>query len=300
MEYHDHFYKNLVDNLFEGVFYVDTERRITYWNKSAERISGYCQTHVVGNYCFNNGMCHINEEGVQLCQTGCPLTATLQDGQMRKMEVYLQHAHGYRVPVIIHTSPILDDQGKIIGAVETFTDNKDMFLTRKRMQSLSKELEFDKLTGVSSRRSTNACIKAILKETHTCHHKTGVLFIDIDHFKLINDTYGHEVGDQVLSSVAQTMRHALRSTDFLGRWGGEEFLLVIYNSNSLQLMNIAEKLRLLVTSSKVVLNNTKIGVTISGGMTTVQENDTSKILLERVDQLLYESKSKGRNSITFG
>lgn len=299
MEYHDQFYKNLLDNLCEGVFYVDTERRITYWNKSAERISGYDHSQMVGNFCFNNTMNHLNEQGELLCHNGCPLAGTLEDGQMRKLEVYLQHAHGYRIPIVIHTAPILDNEGKVIGAVETFSDNKDMFITRKRMQSLSKELEFDKLTGVGSRRSTNECIKSVL-EVHSCAGEIGVLFVDIDHFKLINDTYGHDTGDQVLSSVAQTMRRSLRATDFLGRWGGEEFLLVIYNTDPLQLMNIAEKLRLLVASSKVTLKDAKIGVTISGGMTLVHKNDTSKTLLERVDRLLYESKSKGRNSITFG
>ncbi|HAF61965.1 MAG TPA: sensor domain-containing diguanylate cyclase [Anaerolineaceae bacterium] len=300
MHNNDSFFKNLIENLFEGIYFVDCERRITYWNKSAERIAGYSTQHIVGKLCPGNTLNHVDDQGNLLCHDGCPLAATIQDGNLRKLEVYLQHKDGYRVPVVVHTSPILDDAGNIVGAVESFTDNKDLFLSRKKIQTLTKELEVDKLTGVGSRRSTNLRIRSALSELRSTPGKIGLIFIDIDHFKSINDSYGHEIGDEVLASIAQTMRGSLRSTDFLGRWGGEEFVTLIYETDPFQLKIIAEKLRSLVASSSTNVNGSRISVTISGGATILNEFDTSNSVLDRADCLLYQSKANGRNTITFG
>ena len=300
MDNSDRFFKNLIENLFEGIYFVDRDRRITYWNKSAERISGFPSQHTVGKLCSDNILNHVDDQGKHLCRDGCPLAATIQDGELRRLEVYLQHKDGHRVPVVVHTSPMLDDEGNIVGAVESFTDNKDLFLSRKKIQSLTKELEFDRLTGVGSRRSTSLRIRSALSELSSTPGQTGLVFIDIDHFKNINDTYGHEIGDQVLTSVAQTMRNSLRSSDFLGRWGGEEFITLIYDTDLFQLKTVAEKLRSLVANSSLTINGYAVHITVSGGATLLVEDDSSKSVLERADQLLYQSKTEGRNTITYG
>lgn len=300
MDDNDSFYKSLINNLFEGIYFVDRERRITFWNDSAERISGFSSAKVLGKICANNILNHVNEAGDNLCYNGCPLAATIQDGKLRKMEVYLLHAEGYRVPIIVHTSPIYDGQGNIIGAVESFTDNKELFLTKKKVQSLKKELEYDRLTGVGSRRSTSLRIRSALSELSSIAGQTGLIFIDIDRFKNINDTFGHEVGDRVLASVAQTMRRSIRSSDFMGRWGGEEFISIIYDTDAYQLKMIAEKLRLLVATTQLKSNDSIVTTTVSAGATLFHHKDTPKALLERADRLLYHSKENGRNQITFG
>lgn len=300
MDNSDRFFKNLIENLFEGIYFVDRDRRITYWNKSAERISGFPSHHTMGKLCSDNILNHVDNQGKHICRDGCPLAATIQDGKLRRAEVYLQHKDGHRVPVVVHTSPMLDDEGNIVGAVESFTDNKELFLSRKKIQSLTKELEFDRLTGVGSRRSTSLRIRSALSELQSTAGQTGLIFIDIDHFKNINDTYGHEIGDQVLTSVAQTMRNSLRSSDFLGRWGGEEFITLIYDTDPFQLKTVAEKLRTLVKNSSIPINECTVHITVSGGATLLVEDDTSKSVLERADQLLYQSKTEGRNTITYG
>ena len=300
MDNNDRFFKNLIENLFEGIYFVDRDRRITYWNKSAERISGHSSDQTIGELCPDYILNHVDDQGKHLCHDGCPLAATIQDGELRRAEVYLQHKNGHRVPVVVHTAPILDDEGNVVGAVESFTDNKDLFLSRKKIQSLTKELEFDRLTGVGSRRSTSLRIRSALSELQSTPGQTGLIFIDIDHFKNINDTYGHEIGDQVLTSVAQTMRNSLRSSDFLGRWGGEEFITLIYDTDPFQLRTIAEKLRTLVENSRVPVNGSGVQITVSGGATIFRNEDTSKSVLERADQLLYQSKTEGRNTITYG
>ena len=93
----------LLDSLFDGVYFVDLDRRITYWNAGAERISGYLRSEVVGSCCADNLLRHIDTEGHKLCQDGCPLAATMRDGKTRESSVYLHHKFGHRVPVLVRT-----------------------------------------------------------------------------------------------------------------------------------------------------------------------------------------------------
>ena len=110
--------------------------------------------------------------------------------------------------------------------METFTDNSALIEALRRVDELSHETEIDALTGGGNRRSMMK-LQACVAECAEVDQKAGVLFVDIDHFKDVNDTYGHEAGDRVLKMVAQTLKHNLRSSDVLARWGGEEFLALL-------------------------------------------------------------------------
>ena len=93
------FDKDLIDNLYDGVYFVDRERVITYWNKGAERITGYKDRQVIGRCCGDNVLNHVDAAGVELCRSHCPLAACMEDGLPREVEVFLHHADGHRMPV---------------------------------------------------------------------------------------------------------------------------------------------------------------------------------------------------------
>lgn len=111
--------EKIVDEMPYGVYCVDTERTIFFWNKAAERISGYSVNEMKGRHCFEGGLDHIDEEGIHLCQTMCPLVATIFDGQSREKVVWLKNREGKRVSVLVHTEPLYQD-GATIGAIEYF------------------------------------------------------------------------------------------------------------------------------------------------------------------------------------
>ncbi len=104
----------------------------------------------MGRFCFNNILEHIDENGKNLCHDGCPLTASIKDGKECQAHVFLRHADGYRVPMIINVSPLLDKEGEIIGAVETFSDNSLLLSAQKNIAYLSDELMHDELTQIGS------------------------------------------------------------------------------------------------------------------------------------------------------
>ena len=101
MPYEKDFYKELVDNLYDGVYFVDRDRRITYWNEGAERITGYSAPQVIGRRCRDTLLNHVTANGVLLCQDHYPLAAVMENGKPREAEVYLHHADGHRVPVMV-------------------------------------------------------------------------------------------------------------------------------------------------------------------------------------------------------
>ena len=114
----DNFYKEILNSLQDGIYYLDRDRVITYWNRGAEKITGYPAEHVVGKSCRDNLLNHVNEQGQVLCNTHCPMAATMQDGKPREAYVYFHHAEGHRVPVLMRAVPIRDESGTIVGAVE--------------------------------------------------------------------------------------------------------------------------------------------------------------------------------------
>lgn len=116
-------HRDILDQMYDGVYLVDTSRSILYWNQGAERISGFRADEVLGKRCSDNILMHVTDDGTNLCLNGCPLAATMEDGQLRESEIYLHHKEGHRVPVLVRTAPLRDAGGKTIGGAEVFSDN---------------------------------------------------------------------------------------------------------------------------------------------------------------------------------
>ena len=295
------FYKELVDSLYDGVYILDLDRKITYWNKGAERITGYKSEQVLGLSCRDNILNHVTAEGVQLCNDHCPMAACMQDGVVREADVFLHHADGHRVPILVRAAPMRDVEGNIIGAVEIFSNDAGMKSVRQQIRELRNITNIDPLTKIGNRQFLGGRMRAILAEYKGQDGGAAVLFMDIDKFKRVNDTYGHDIGDKVLCMVAATLKNSLRNTDAVGRWGGEEFLAILDDVNSLESLNfICEKLRKLVSFSSLDYLNEKINITVSIGATFLKSSDTPESLVSRADRLMYQSKQAGRDRVTIG
>jgi diguanylate cyclase (GGDEF)-like protein/PAS domain S-box-containing protein len=291
-------YKSLLDNLFDGVYCVDNDKRITFWNKGAERITGYLKSEVMGSRCADNILRHIDCKGRELCIEGCPLTATLFDGKTRESDVYLHHKMGHRVPVSVRTSPVRDDSGIVSGAVEIFTDNSSSIQILKELEWLKKEAYLDALTCVGNRRYGEMSLSSRIFEWEKHSVPFGVIFLDIDHFKQFNDNYGHKTGDDVLVMVGKSISNTMRKMDMVSRWGGEEFMLLLPNIDTKVLGIIAERIRMVIEHSFIMAGNEKLSVTVSVGATLAVSKDTAETVIARADALMYKSKASGRNVVT--
>jgi len=291
-------FERIIENLHDGLYFVDRDRVITYWNKAAEQISGFTANEVVGKSCSDNILTHVDSEGNNLCTGMCPIAATIADGKPREAEVYMHHKDGHRIPVSVRVSTLTDRDGNILGGIELFTDISNQAANELRVKELEKLALLDNLTQLANRNYIEREIQSRFEEKKRFNVPFGILFIDIDHFKKFNDIYGHDVGDDVLKFVSNTFVANARPFDLYGRWGGEEFIGIIRNINGQDLELLGNRLRLLIENSYIIHENEKLYVTISIGATLVNENDTIDSLIKRADTFLYKSKAAGRNCLT--
>ncbi len=288
---------DILNDLREGVYFVDADRGITFWNQGAEQITGFTAKEMVGRFCYDNLLNHVDSNGVQLCLNGCPLQATIQDGVCRDTQVFLHHKDGHRVRVNIRVRP-MEQNGKVIGAVEIFSESGLEEVADLTVQQLERLALYDQLTELPNRRYIDTYLDHQLSDFRELGIPFGVTMMDLDFFKRINDEYGHSAGDAILRMVSKTLQSALRKNDFVGRWGGEEFIAILRGVNTEELNAIAEKLRVVTGKSELLWEDTPIRVTISIGATMVLKGDNASSLIQRADEALYQSKNDGRNRVT--
>jgi diguanylate cyclase len=171
---------------------------------------------------------------------------------------------------------------------------------RKKLEEAEREATRDALTGLYNRKYLNKAIQAL----HDHYRQEGapftVIMMDIDHFKKINDTHGHKVGDSVLEFIGQTMTGSVKGRDVPARYGGEEFIILLPATTSEGGCTLAESLRKQISSKtlKITKTQTPIGVvTVSCGVAEVREDDTVDSVVDRADEALYLAKRSGRNRV---
>lgn len=293
------FYKELLDHMSDGVYFVDRDRRVLYWNEGATRLTGYKAEELLGRCCQDDILCHIDYAGKRLCQEGCPLTASIADGGLHEANVFLRHKQGRRVPVNVRVQPIRGADGAVIGAIEIFSDDAAQTESRRKAEAMKRLAFLDHLTQMPNRRFLEMSIQTALSEYQVHKDPFGLLMIDLDQFKGINDSFGHSCGDRALQEVAKTLTGALRPTDAVGRWGGDEFVAIVGNVNREILDRLAARCTVLVEETSVESNDQrKISLSISVGAALVHPDESAEELIKRADRLMYQSKHDGRGRAT--
>jgi diguanylate cyclase (GGDEF)-like protein/PAS domain S-box-containing protein len=293
-------FEKVIENLPDGLYLVDRDKKIKYWNKAAEKISGFMANEVIGMACSENILTHVDSEGKQLCLGGCPLEQTISEGKPCEAEVYMHHKDGHRLPVSVRVSALTDEKGNVIGGIELFTDISNLKAHALKVTELEKLALLDPLTKLANRTYLEKEINARLEEKKRLNIPFGIFFIDIDFFKNINDAYGHDVGDKVLKYLAKTFSINSRPFDVYGRWGGEEFIGILRSISLRDLEILGNRLRMLFENSYISHKEQRLHVTVSMGATMVKDNDSLESLVKRADTLMYESKKAGRNRLTLG
>lgn len=202
---------------------------------------------------------------------------------------------------------------KLLGTILTTTDAiltttgdayDGLIVTRQALDQIKTELQEtrrlvqeDALTGAQNRRGMEISLQREVSRSHRHGHKLTVAMIDIDHFKKINDKYGHDAGDQVLVHLTTIMRSVLRESDILARYGGEEFLVILPDTDVNGAQFMLDRLRTVVASTPLQYRDKRIPFAFSGGVAQLQPKEKAQPLVIRVDGALYEAKRAGRNCI---
>ncbi len=284
--------KEFLDNLLIGAYIVDKDRRILYWNRAAEEISGFTADEVVGSSCFDDILDHRDQDGNKLCtgNENCPLVLSMNRKEVVQKNVFLKTKQGTRIPVRVVSIPAIKNR-QVIGAIEIFEIEKEPSTLEVLINTLSEKALTDSLTVILNKESIIEEVRKAIQLKKKLNVSSSLIFFDIDDFKKINDHYGHQTGDEVLKKIADTVKFNLRTSDSFGRYGGEEFLVVALKSDADHAFKLAERIRNLISMIRVA----DLGVTVSIGVTEISADDTVESLIDRADKAMYKAKSLGKN-----
>lgn len=203
----------------------------------------------------------------------------------------------------VHQGVYLQIAGQLSALVEKSRLYQQLYELNQKLLFTQRQLEVqathDALTGLLNRGAIEEMLRVELSRARRRAHAVGILLIDIDHFKRVNDTYGHAAGDDVLKAVAQELAGGLRGYDHVGRYGGEEFLVVLGEAEGDSAADTAERLRAAIEEKKLRFGNASVSVTLSAGVAVAQDATgvRSDAFVALADRALYRAKNSGRNRV---
>ena len=282
--------RSLLDSTGEGIFGIDTSGKATFANPATTTLLGYTPEELLGQS-IHRLVHHSREDGRPYPVNECPMMlAVLEQKPQRADDEHLWHKDGYCFPVSYSSTPVFSG-GDIVGAVVAFTDITEL---KRNEEELERLAVTDQLTGIYNRKQLDHVLAKEIERSSRYEHSFSVIMVDIDKFKLVNDTYGHQVGDEVLKAMVTIMQERVRISDTLGRWGGEEFMLICPESELNSATLLAEEIRKIIEGTAFPTVGKK---TASFGVATFHKNDKVEDVVKRADEALYQAKEKGRNRV---
>jgi len=300
----------LMEHLVVPTFVLDPQGKVIIWNRACERLTNVRATDVLGTtdhwkaFYEERRVClaDLVREGrlreVEDMYAEACLKKDVYDGVRAENWCVMPRAER-RLYLAINCGPIFDDDGKMIAVVETVRDMTDQKKAEMALESLAHK---DGLTGLANRRSFDMALESDLMQSQREREPLSLLLCDVDYFKLYNDTYGHQAGDECLKKIARTLdAQAFRATDLAARYGGEEFAMIIPGADINGARRIGERIRQSIYDLEIEhkSNPALDRVTISIGAVSLipKCEDNNAGVIERADKALYQAKEGGRNQI---
>ncbi len=290
------FRERLIDNLRDAVIFVDNTSRVICWNPGAERMTGIAASSIFQR-AFEPQLLDLRDpDGIVIQDSDCPVASALATGEQRIRRVMIRGRGRRDLSVELHAVPVVGADGLLHGAAVTLHDVSPELSLEARCQSLHDAATRDPLTGVANRAEFKRVHEMFVLAHLERHRPCSLIIADIDHFKNVNDTYGHQAGDEVLKNFARLLKGNCRTGDLAARFGGEEFVLLCADCDVGAASERAESIRRQLSS----LQHDALGgraCTSSFGVTEIQAGDTPDTMVARADRALYEAKERGRNRV---
>jgi diguanylate cyclase (GGDEF)-like protein/PAS domain S-box-containing protein len=291
---------SVIDNLYDAVWILDTKRCITHWNKGAEKLTGYTAAEMVGTDCKDKAPVHVDEKGVNLCDSICPLLESDDHRDMREVQVYMRHKEGHLVPAHARMVPLRDADGRITGAAEIFSDRSVRNNMEKRLEHLERLARLDVLTRLPNRRYIEEEVTAHRAELERYGRYFGIMMIDLDGFAKLNEKFGAPAGDDVLRMIGRTWFLAARSFDTVARWEDDTFAAIGVNIDREGLRSMGERFLMLLSNLLKPWDRTALGIGASVGATMVRRGDSTDSVILRAETMLEEAKLSGGGQLVIG
>jgi diguanylate cyclase (GGDEF)-like protein/PAS domain S-box-containing protein len=290
------FYRKLLESMHDAVVFVDSSLRIVLWNRSAERLTGIASASIEHKH-WSPTLVNLRDERARLLDdASCPVTQAIESGVQTLRRLSLMGRGGQRIDVDAHLVPIHGKSGVSHGAAVLMHDASSQITLEQRIQSLHEKATRDPLTQVANRGEFDRILANSVESHLERRLPCSLILCDIDHFKKINDTFGHQAGDEVLITFATLLRRHCRSGDLVARYGGEEFVLLCADCDNMTATRRAEELRVEISELPLAALSGK-NITVSFGVTEIQSGDTPETMVRRADRALLQAKASGRNTV---
>jgi diguanylate cyclase (GGDEF)-like protein/PAS domain S-box-containing protein len=304
-------FKAIVDFSDDAIISKDLMGIITSWNDGAEKIFGYSADETIGK------PMQILIPPERAYEEADILSHIIRGERVKHFETVRRHKDGHLIHISASISPLFDQAGKAVGAskiARDITERKNFeAIQRKSTQMLESQLEKiselqarlqeqvirDPLTGIFNRRYLDETMPRELSRAKREGYSLSLVMLDLDHFKRVNDTYGHAAGDEVLKTIAKILGEKGRDTDISCRYGGEEFVVALPRMSPAQAIPRVEEWRAALSETRIRHGELEIAITLSAGVAGYPDHGADlDTLMSRADEALYRSKDQGRNRVT--
>jgi len=289
-------FQALVENTNDVIMVLDATPlseggpKIVYVNPAFEKLMGYTADEVIGQ---NPKI--LQGPGTD-DKTRYKIRKAMREGTSIRTQILNYDKAGNELWLDINMVPLFDENGTLTyyAAIE-----RDLTEHKKLQSHLESMATIDSLTGLANRQAFMQRAKNEFNRARRYARPLTVVMIDIDHFKAINDRYGHAAGDEVLRQAADICQSSLRGSDLMGRIGGEEFVLLLPDTPHTNAYHVAERMRVHLYETPIELENgTTLNITASFGVASMNEDDSDfNAVLERADEAMYHAKHDGRNQV---
>lgn len=283
-----------------GLVIMDKELNVTHWNRWMFLHSGIAAERIVGSSIFH----HFPDLNSPKFTRNCK--AVLAFGNFSFFSQKLHHflfpfkpvgsfgAKFEHMQQSCTMGPLRGDDNSVTSIFVIVQDVTELAVYEQKLMEMNVR---DGLTGIYNRRHFESRLKEECERHRRYNRKLSMIMFDIDFFKKVNDTYGHQCGDHVLKGVSSGIASIIRKTDCLARYGGEEFCCLLPETELEPAIMLAERFRAHVMEMTLLYQDAEVGVTISLGVSEFEENDAPEMLLKRADNALYDAKRTGRNKV---
>ncbi|HID24799.1 MAG TPA: diguanylate cyclase, partial [Planctomycetaceae bacterium] len=246
-------YLYVLESLYDGFYLVDSDLRFVVWNRGVEKLLGHPAQEMLHQVWTSRILCYADKYGDPLPDFRLPMHQVIETGKAATTEVQIQHWDGTWIAVEMQSVPLLDAEGRLQGVAEIFRDMSRSHRQAKEYRDLKRRACRDALTGVANRGELETHLARLLNDLAQAHDPKpfSIIFVDVDHFKRINDTFGHAVGDTVLVEIAKLLENETYSGELVARYGGEEFVVLCPDTGLKDAVRRAERLRETIANTQI-------------------------------------------------
>lgn len=290
------FLAKILESMRDGVIMVDPALKVIGWNHRAEEMTGHMADSLSGETWQPEILEMWDDKERAVSSDRCPLRHAVTTGRQVSGRYSLVPRNGGPIVVVAQVIPVHDQESVVLGAAMIIRDISSERSLERLCENLHSKATHDPLTRIPNRSEFNRVYADLIRKYQQNSTPFSLMICDLDHFKQINDAYGHQVGDEVLVKTAGILKESSRSKDLVARYGGEEFVIVCPDCGVAAATRRAEQVRDRISRAEHPMLG-KQRVTVSVGVTQTQPGDTVEAMLRRADRALYAAKDQGRNCV---